>query len=60
MQLNNLRYGNGKPLLLIHGLGGSWRSWMPIVDDLTPRRKIIAIDIPGSGNTPALKGKHHT
>ncbi len=56
MKLNHIRYGNGKPLLLIHGLGGSWRSWMAVLDRLAAHREIIAIDLPGHGKTPSLEG----
>lgn len=45
--------GSGKPLLLIHGLGSSWRAWQPILNDLAAERSIIAIDLPGHGSTPA-------
>ena len=47
------RRGAGKPLLLIHGLGGSRRSWAPIVDSLAQHRDIIMVDLPGHGVTPA-------
>lgn len=56
MELNHIRYGNGQPLLLIHGLGGSWKSWMPVIDRLAAHREIIAIDLPGHGKTPKLEG----
>lgn len=56
MEFNHIRYGNGQPLLLIHGLGGSWRSWMPLINRLASQREIIAIDLPGHGKTPGLKG----
>lgn len=56
MKLNHIRYGNGKPLLLIHGLGGSWKSWMPVLDKLAAQREVIAIDLPGHGKTPRLHG----
>ena len=45
--------GSGKPLLLIHGLGSSWRAWRPILDDLAAERSVVAIDLPGHGATPA-------
>ncbi|MBC7827816.1 MAG: alpha/beta fold hydrolase [Chitinophagaceae bacterium] len=56
MELNHIRYGNGQPLLLIHGLGGSWKSWIPVIDRLAAHREIIAIDLPGHGKTPKLDG----
>ena len=52
--LNHVHRGSGAPLLLIHGLGGSWRSWETILDDLAAEREVIAVDLPGFGETPAL------
>ncbi|SFQ01121.1 alpha/beta fold hydrolase [Hymenobacter arizonensis] len=54
--MNYIRRGAGKPLLLLHGIGGSWRSWQTILDDLVKEREVIAIDLPGFGNTPPLPG----
>ena len=48
------RLGRGKPLLLIHGLGGSARSWTPVLPALALTREIIAVDLPGHGDTPPL------
>jgi len=55
--MNYVRRGAGKPLLLIHGLGGSWREWGPILDDLSAEREVIAVDLPGFGATPPLAGE---
>ena len=38
--MHYVRSGAGKPLLLIHGLGGRWQAWRPILDDLTGRREV--------------------
>ena len=46
------RSGSGRKLLLIHGLGGSQRSWDPIVGSLAAEREVIAIDLPGHGSIP--------
>jgi pimeloyl-ACP methyl ester carboxylesterase len=54
--MNYVRRGAGKPLLLLHGIGGSWRSWQTILDDLAREREVIAVDLPGFGNTPPLTG----
>ena len=51
------RFGSGKPLLLIHGIGGSWRSWAPVINPLAAQREVIAIDLPGFGRTPPLTGE---
>lgn len=54
--LNYVRRGSGSPLLLVHGLGAGWRSWSPILDELAERREVIAVDLPGFGETPPLTG----
>jgi pimeloyl-ACP methyl ester carboxylesterase len=55
--MNFIRRGEGKPLLLVHGLGGSWRSWGTVLDDLARDHKVIAPDLPGFGETPPLAGE---
>ncbi len=51
------RAGAGRRLLLLHGLGGSWKSWGPVLDGLIASRDVIAPDLPGFGATPALPGE---
>jgi pimeloyl-ACP methyl ester carboxylesterase len=57
MTLNYVRRGTGKPLLLLHGLGSSLKSWDLIVDELATQRDVIAVDLPGFGQSPALPGE---
>ncbi|WP_285189137.1 alpha/beta fold hydrolase, partial [Rhodococcus sp. MEB041] len=57
MTLNYVRFGHGSPLLLVHGLGVGWRSWSPIIDELAEHRDVIAVDLPGFGETPPLTGE---
>ena len=52
MTIKHTRTGHGKPLLLVHGLGGSRRSWDPISISLAQAREVIALDLPGHGQTP--------
>ncbi len=51
--MHQINRGSGRKLLLVHGLGGSSRSWSPILDSLGANRTVIAIDLPGHGATPA-------
>ena len=51
------RRGTGRPLLLVHGLGGSRRSFDPITSALAAEREVIAPDLPGFGATPPLRGE---
>lgn len=48
-----IRRGAGKPLLMVHGLGGHWQSWDPILPALSASRELILFDLPGHGTTPA-------
>ena len=58
MEMHCFRRGTGKPLLLIHGIGGSSHSWQLIQDALVKAgREVIALDLPGHGATPALVGE---
>lgn len=57
MDMHYIRHGAGKPLLLLHGIGGSWRSWQTILDDLAAHREVLAVDLPGFGDTPPLAGE---
>lgn len=52
MHLHHVRKGAGDPLVLVHGIGGTWRSWSPIIDQLAAQREVIAVDLPGFGETP--------
>ncbi|GAB3222786.1 alpha/beta fold hydrolase [Spirosoma arcticum] len=57
MTLNYVRRGAGKPLLLLHGLGSSLKTWDLIMDELAIQRDVIAVDLPGFGQSPALIGE---
>src|SRR4051812_19056909 len=58
--LTRFREGTGEPLLLIHGLGLSWRSWKPVLPLLTARHDVIAVDLPGFGTAPPLPDRAPT
>src|SRR5919112_3156715 len=46
------RTGRGEPLVLLHGQGFSRRVWDPVIDMLTADRDVIAVDLPGHGESP--------
>ena len=48
------RTGHGSPLVLLHPLGADRHVWDPLVPVLAARRELIAIDLPGFGESPAL------
>lgn len=45
--------GSGTPVLLIHGLGGSSKSWSGVVRQLRDRHRVLSFDLPGHGESPA-------
>jgi len=55
--MHHVRQGRGPTLLLIHGLGSSWRTWDPVLATLAAEREVIAVDLPGFGETPPLPGE---
>jgi pimeloyl-ACP methyl ester carboxylesterase len=54
------RTGEGDPLLLLHGTGGSRRHWRPAIDGLAAHHDVIAADLPGHGESdaPPAHGDH--
>ena len=55
--INYVRRGEGKPLLLVHGLGSSWHTWQSVLAPLAAERAVVAIDLPGFGRSPPLQGE---
>ena len=52
--LNHLRTGRGEPLLLLHSLGGTLVQWSPVIGRLAAVHEVIAVDMPGFGESPPL------
>ena len=50
--LNFIRQGSVAPLFLVHGLGGSCRSWTTLLSRLSQVRDLVAINLPGHGDSP--------
>lgn len=45
--------GSGKKLLFVHGIGSNSHTWRDQMEALAPDRQVLAIDLPGHGQTPA-------
>ncbi|GAA3938705.1 alpha/beta fold hydrolase [Actinoplanes auranticolor] len=50
--------GIGSPLLLIHGLGGTRRTWDHVLDSFAAGHTVIAPDLPGHGDSDAPAGDY--
>jgi pimeloyl-ACP methyl ester carboxylesterase len=46
--------GEGPPLVLVHGLGGSATNWCELVPLLARKRRLIVPDLPGHGGSEPL------
>jgi pimeloyl-ACP methyl ester carboxylesterase len=57
MSLAYVRRGSGPPLVLIHGIGSQWQMWKPVLDRVSREREVVALDLPGFGDSAPLPGR---
>jgi pimeloyl-ACP methyl ester carboxylesterase len=48
--------GDGPPLVLVHGLGGSATNWVDLAPLLSRHYRLVVPDLPGHGGSEALAG----
>jgi pimeloyl-ACP methyl ester carboxylesterase len=46
--------GSGRPIVLVHGLGGSHANWLAVAPRLAGLGRVVAIDLAGHGRTLSL------
>jgi pimeloyl-ACP methyl ester carboxylesterase len=46
--------GSGRPIVLVHGLGGSHLNWLPVGLRLAAHGRVLALDLAGHGRTPSV------
>jgi pimeloyl-ACP methyl ester carboxylesterase len=51
MTLDHHRGGSGEPLVLVHGIGHTWRGWRPMLPPLERHFDVLAVDLPGFGRS---------
>lgn len=51
-----LRRGEGDPVVVLHGWGGRIESMAPVINCLRPALEVVAMDLPGFGESPAPRG----
>jgi pimeloyl-ACP methyl ester carboxylesterase len=52
------RFGEGRPLLLLHGGNGSWLHWVRNIEPWSQRRSLWIPDLPGCGESDELAAPH--
>jgi pimeloyl-ACP methyl ester carboxylesterase len=50
-EISTMEAGTGDPVVLIHGLGATKASFLPTVAALAPAHRVIALDLPGFGDS---------
>jgi pimeloyl-ACP methyl ester carboxylesterase len=53
-RLRYLAGGEGEPLVLVHGLGGSAANWLALAPLLLPARRLLVPELPGHGGSAPL------
>ena len=53
-----LRAGEGPPLLLLHGIAGSYETWAPLIPALSDEFTVIAPDMLGHGSSAKPRGDY--
>ena len=54
--LDHRHAGSGEPLLLLHGLGSTWRVYWRLLSRLEAEREVLGLDLPGFGESAPLPG----
>jgi len=52
-------WGDGPPIVLLHGGYGSWTHWAKNIDALSVGRRVIAADLPGLGDSATAPPPHY-
>jgi 2-hydroxy-6-oxonona-2,4-dienedioate hydrolase len=50
------QFGQGRPLVLLHGGYGSWLHWVRNIEALARRHSLWVADLPGAGDSESLPG----
>ena len=50
--VNYVELGEGKPILFVHGISGSWQNWLENLPHFGRSHRAIALDLPGFGASP--------
>ncbi len=54
LQVRYLDHGSGPAVVLLHGMSASWQWWLENIPTLAQHHRIIAVDLPGFGQSEPL------
>jgi pimeloyl-ACP methyl ester carboxylesterase len=60
INLNQKRFGNGDPVLCVHGLGANSFTWRYFVAPFSKQNKLILVDLRGFGSSPKPADNHYS
>lgn len=54
--VNVIELGDGPPIVFVHGLSGCWQNWLEQLPEFAADHRVIALDLPGFGESPMPAG----
>lgn len=60
INLHQKQYGDGDPVLCVHGLGANIFTWRHFVTPFSQKNKLILVDLRGSGSSPKPRTPHYS
>jgi pimeloyl-ACP methyl ester carboxylesterase len=51
-------FGRGRPIIFVHGWLGSWRYWVPVMDELARDYRAYALDLWGFGDSDKTREQY--
>jgi pimeloyl-ACP methyl ester carboxylesterase len=52
-EVGYVEVGSGPAMLFIHGISGSWRNWLENLPHFARSHRVVALDLPAFGSSPA-------
>ena len=58
-RINYVDIGSGDltPLVFVHGISGNWQNWLENIPRVAQERRVIALDLPGFGESSDFEGE---
>ena len=49
--------GDATPVVFVHGISGNWQNWLENIPRIAQERRVIALDLPGFGESEDFEGE---